>query len=98
MKVAGQWRYVYRAIDQFGQVVDVFLSLRRDTKAARRFFAQHGRLKARGEGSIWLLSAEQAEVLRVDIASEKVVGVRSRTPFPPLCATPSHQRLPSPWL
>jgi transposase-like protein len=34
------WRYLFRAIDQFGQVVDVFLSLRRDTKAARRFFAQ----------------------------------------------------------
>src|SRR6266545_1875819 len=40
IKVSGTWRYVFRAIDQFGQVVDVFLSLRRDTKAARRFFAQ----------------------------------------------------------
>jgi IS6 family transposase len=38
VKVAGQWRYVYRAIDQFGQVVDVFVSPRRDTTAARRFF------------------------------------------------------------
>jgi transposase-like protein len=37
-KVAGQWRYVYRAIDQFGQVIDVFVSQRRDAKAARRFF------------------------------------------------------------
>jgi transposase-like protein len=37
VKVAGQWRYVYRAIDQFGQVIDVFLSPRRDTKAAHRF-------------------------------------------------------------
>jgi transposase-like protein len=26
IKVAGQWRYVYRAIDQFGQVIDVFVS------------------------------------------------------------------------
>ena len=26
MKDAGQWRYVYRAIDQFGQVIDVFVS------------------------------------------------------------------------
>jgi transposase-like protein len=25
MKVAGQWRYVYRAIDQFGQVIDVLV-------------------------------------------------------------------------
>ncbi len=40
IKVAGQWRYVYRAIDQFGQVVDVFVSPRRDTIAARRFFHQ----------------------------------------------------------
>jgi IS6 family transposase len=26
VKVAGQWRYVYRAVDQFGQVIDVFVS------------------------------------------------------------------------
>jgi transposase-like protein len=38
VKVAGHWRYVYRAIDQLGQVIDVFLSTRRDTAAARRFF------------------------------------------------------------
>ena len=38
MKVAGRWRYVYRAIDQFGQVIDVFVSPRRDVTAARRFF------------------------------------------------------------
>jgi transposase-like protein len=38
VKVAGQWRYVYRAIDQFGQVIDVFVSARRDAEAARRFF------------------------------------------------------------
>jgi IS6 family transposase len=40
VKAAGQWRYVYRAIDQFGQVIDVFVSRRRDAKAARRFFGQ----------------------------------------------------------
>ena len=26
VKAAAQWRYVYRAIDQFGQVIDVFVS------------------------------------------------------------------------
>jgi transposase-like protein len=40
IKVAGQWRYVYRAIDQDGQVIDVFVSPRRDTAAAQRFFQQ----------------------------------------------------------
>jgi IS6 family transposase len=38
VKVAGKWRYVYRAIDQFGQVIDVFVTPQRDAKAARRFF------------------------------------------------------------
>jgi transposase, IS6 family len=38
VKVAGQWRYVYRAIDQFSQVIDVFMSRRRDARSARRFF------------------------------------------------------------
>jgi transposase-like protein len=38
IRVAGRWRYVYRAIDQFGQVIDVYVSPRRDTRAARRFF------------------------------------------------------------
>jgi IS6 family transposase len=34
VKVAGRWRYVYRAIDQFGQVIDVFVSAQRDGRAA----------------------------------------------------------------
>jgi transposase-like protein len=38
VKVAGRWRYVDRAIDQFGQVIDVFVSPQRDARAARRFF------------------------------------------------------------
>jgi transposase, IS6 family len=38
VKVAGQWRYVYRAVDQFGQVIDVFVSRQRDAAAAHRFF------------------------------------------------------------
>jgi transposase-like protein len=38
VKVAGHWRYFYRAIDQFGQVIDVFVSTRRDATAAHRFF------------------------------------------------------------
>jgi transposase-like protein len=38
VKVTGRWRYVYRAIDQFGQIIDVFVAPWRDAKAARRFF------------------------------------------------------------
>jgi transposase-like protein len=38
VKVNGVWRYVYRAVDQYGQVIDVFVSRRMDIASARRFF------------------------------------------------------------
>jgi IS6 family transposase len=38
IRVAGVWRYVYRAVDQYGQVIDVFVSKRRNVPAATRFF------------------------------------------------------------
>ena len=38
VKVAGVWRYVYRAVDQYGQVIDVFVSKRRNVAAATKFF------------------------------------------------------------
>jgi len=38
LKVAGQWVYLYRAIDQHGQVIDVLASPKRDLAATRRFF------------------------------------------------------------
>jgi transposase-like protein len=40
VEVPGRWRYLYRAVDQFGQVIDVLLSPKRDKKAARRFFTR----------------------------------------------------------
>jgi len=47
VKVAGRWRYVYRALDQYGQIIDVYLSARRDIGAARQFFTTA--LEAHGE-------------------------------------------------
>ncbi len=38
VKVAGRWVYPYRAVDQFGQVIDVYASTRRETESAHRFF------------------------------------------------------------
>jgi transposase, IS6 family len=40
IKVAGRWVYLYRAIDQYGQVIDVLVSEKRDLAATRRFFTQ----------------------------------------------------------
>ena len=38
VKIQGQRYYLWRAVDQDGEVVDVFLQKRRDGKAAKRFF------------------------------------------------------------
>lgn len=37
LKISGKQRYLWRAVDQDGEVVDVFLQARRDGKAAKRF-------------------------------------------------------------
>ena len=39
VKVNGVWRYVYRAVDQHGQVIDVYVSKKRNIAAAQKFFA-----------------------------------------------------------
>lgn len=38
LKVAGQWQYLYRAIDSDGNLVDVYLSPTRNQDAAEAFF------------------------------------------------------------
>ena len=38
IKVRGQWRYLYRAIDKHGTPVDFLLTAKRDLEAAKRFF------------------------------------------------------------
>ena len=38
IKVGGQWKYLYRAVDKAGQTIDFLLRAHRDYAAARRFF------------------------------------------------------------
>jgi len=37
IKVKGQWRYLYRAVDKYGQTIDFLLTEHRDKDAALRF-------------------------------------------------------------
>ena len=37
VKVKGQWAYLYRAEDKFGNTIDFYLSTTRNAKAAKRF-------------------------------------------------------------
>ena len=40
IKVKGEWKYLYRAVDKAGDTVDFLLRAHRDKAAARRFFEQ----------------------------------------------------------
>jgi len=40
VKVRGRWVYLYRAIDQFGQVIDVMVSEKRDLAPTHRFLTR----------------------------------------------------------
>jgi transposase-like protein len=46
IKIKGQWKYLYRAVDRDGQTIDFLLTAHRDKKAALRFLKkavrQHG--------------------------------------------------------
>ena len=40
VRVCGKWKYLFRAVDKHGRLIDFMLSDRRNTKAARRFLAK----------------------------------------------------------
>ncbi len=40
VRVGGRWKYLYRAIDKYGVLIEFMLSDRRNTRAAQRFLAK----------------------------------------------------------
>ena len=40
VRLGGKWKYLFRAVDKHGRLIDFMLSDRRNTKAARRFLAK----------------------------------------------------------
>jgi len=48
IKIGGQWKYLYRAVDRLGQTVDFLLTARRGVAAVLRFFEACDRPARRG--------------------------------------------------
>ena len=69
VKIGGKQHYLWRAIDQDGEVVDVFLQARRDGKAARRFFKR-------------LLKAHRGEPRKIVTDKLRSYGVAHRELIP----------------
>ena len=57
IKVKGQWKYLYRAVDENGQTLDFMLSAKRDAKAAKRFFRRV--LKGNHTQTPWVINVDR---------------------------------------
>jgi putative transposase len=55
IKVKGQWRYLYRAVDKQGQMIDFLLTEHRDKEAALRFLKKAIRRKV-----VYLIAADNS--------------------------------------
>jgi transposase, IS6 family len=57
VKIKGEWKYLYRAVDSTGQTIDFMLSAKRDARAAKRFFRKM--LKAASHSSPWVINVDK---------------------------------------
>ena len=65
VRIGGKQHYLWRAVDQDGEVVDVFLQSKRDGLAAKRFFKR-------------LLKAHKSEPRRIVTDKLRSYGVAHR--------------------
>jgi transposase-like protein len=72
VKVGGRWTYLYRAIDQHGQVIDVLLSQSRDGTAARAYFTRVMRFRP---APVEVMT-DRAPVYHPRVLDERVPGAR----------------------
>lgn len=79
IKVNGQWKYLYRAVDKEGHTVDFLLCAHRDTAAACRYFekaiAQNG---APETVTIDKSGANQAALKAVNATRERPIKIRQQ--------------------
>ncbi|WP_145588988.1 IS6 family transposase [Yersinia rochesterensis] len=79
IKVKGQWKYLYRAVDTDGQTIDFLLTAKRDAPAALRFFRKA--IRYHGEPEIVTIDKSGANTaalttLNADKPEEETMTVR----------------------
>ena len=65
IKVAGQWKYLYRAVDKDGKTIDFLLTARRDQKAAKRFLNKAVKLHG------------QPKIINIDKSGANAAAIRA---------------------
>lgn len=69
IKVGGQWKYLYRAVDKAGNTVDFLLRARRDKVAARRYFEKA--IERNGEPETVTIDKSGANLAALDALNAK---------------------------
>jgi transposase-like protein len=64
IKIKGQWKYLYRAVDTEGQTIDFLLTAKRDAAAALRFFRKA--IRHQGEPVVIILDKSSANKAAAD--------------------------------
>ena len=79
IKIKGQWKYLYRAVDTAGQTIDFLLTAKRDAAAALRFFRKA--IRHHGEPEVVTIDKSGANtaalvVLNADRIDEETITIR----------------------
>lgn len=79
IRVRGQWKYLYRAVDTEGQTIDFLLTARRDAAATLRFFRKA--IRQHGEPEVVTIDKSGANTaalakLNADKPDEEAITVR----------------------
>jgi putative transposase len=64
IKIKGQWKYLYRAVDTAGQTIDFLLTAKRDAAAALRFFRKA--IRHHGEPEVVTIDKSGANTAALD--------------------------------
>ena len=75
VKINGKQHYLWRAVDQEGEVVDVFLQSRRDGVAAKRFLTVHAAVYNLFNLGRHLIGAAHYKKLRIDAFGQWTIAV-----------------------
>ncbi|WP_447881122.1 IS6 family transposase [Serratia fonticola] len=79
IKIKGQWKYLYRAVDTAGHTIDFLLTAKRDAAAALRFFRKA--IRDHGEPEVVTIDKSGANAaaltkLNADKPDEEAISVR----------------------
>lgn len=81
IKIKGQWKYLYRAVDSSGKTIDFLLTAKRDTAAALRFFRKA--IRHHGEPEVVTIDKSGANTaalarLNADKVTDETIIVRQQ--------------------